>query len=350
MNNHWAFLPMQASNDLLGDPAGLRARMADDGYLYFSELLDPNRIRSLRKQMLTALAGHGWVASEEGYFLAGRCIRTPLREGEPEYLEAYDDIQRLEAFHTLAHDDALLDTMRQVLGDTAFPHPLKIARLSFPDHFEASTPPHQDYPNNQGTEALTAAWIPVGAIPDELGGLAVLRGSHKWGLLPLDVHLGAGNRRAVVPTEVLEACRWTTTDFAMGDVLLFQSHTVHASLHNASEFFMRLSVDFRYQVEGEALSDLVLEPHFQRLSWEEIYRDWRSTRFQYYWKELDFSVVPFEDLGVAGRVLPEMSKEEISRFVAYEKRRDVRTQRRLQALSEVLDPDHGASPGPDGTT
>src|SRR6267142_233840 len=115
MNNYWAFLPLQASNDLLGDPAALRSRMAEDGYLYFSKLLDPPRIRSLRKQMLLALADHGWVA-RGGYYLAG-----------------YDDVQRLEEFHTLAHDETLVDTMRQVLGDTAFPHPLKIARLSFPD-------------------------------------------------------------------------------------------------------------------------------------------------------------------------------------------------------------------------
>ena len=338
MNNYWAFLPMQASNDLLGDPPALRARLAEDGYLYFSKLLDRARIQALRKQMLTVLADHGWVA-RDGYFMAGRCVRAPLREGEEEYLAAYDDVQKLEAFHTLAHDETLVETMRQVLGDTAFPHPLKIARLNFPDHFEASTPPHQDYPNNQGTDRLTAAWVPVGEIPYELGGLAILRGSQKFGVLPLDVHLGPGKRQAVVPVEVLERCRWVTTEFSMGDVLLFTSKTVHASMHNASEFFMRTSVDFRYQLEGEALTDLVLEPHFQRLSWEDIYQGWRSTRYQYYWKALDYQVVPFEDLGVEGRVLPEMSPEEIRQFVLYERRREARTERRMQALADVLDAD-----------
>jgi hypothetical protein len=335
MNNYWAFLPMQSSTELLGDPAALRARMAEDGYLFFPRLLDPEKVRALRRKMLEALANHGWVA-RGGYFMAGRCIRTPLREGEDEYLAAYDDVQRLEPFHSLAHDETLVDTMRDVLGDTAFPHPLKIARLSFPDHYEVSTPPHQDFPNNQGTDTLTAAWIPVGEIPAELGGLAILRGSHRFGVLPLDVHIGAGNRQAVLPLELLEQCRWVTTEFSMGDVLVFKSTTVHASLHNASEFYMRLSVDFRYQLEGEALTDLVLEPHFQRASWEEIYRDWQSTEFQYYWKELDYQVVPFEDLGVGGRTVDPMSAKEISRFVEYERRRDARTERRMQALADVL--------------
>ncbi len=71
--------------------------------------------------------------------------------------------------------------MRKVLGESAFPHPLKIARVAFPDHYEASTPPHQDWPNNQGTTELTAAWIPACDITPELGGLAILRGSSQLG-------------------------------------------------------------------------------------------------------------------------------------------------------------------------
>ena len=338
MNNYWAFLPMQASNELLGEPDALRERLEADGYLYFAQLLDRGKILALRRQILLVLADHGWVA-RDGYFMAGRCTAMPMREGEDAYLAAYDDVQKLEAFHSLAHDDLLLETMRAVLGETAFPHPLKIARLSFPDHFEAATPPHQDYPNNQGTEQLTAAWIPVGDIPYELGGLAVLRGSHKWGVLPLDVHLGAGNRRAVLPREMLEQCRWVTTEFSIGDVVLFPSKTVHASMHNASEFFMRISVDFRYQLERESLTELVLEPHFQRLTWQQIYEKWTSPRYQFYWRDLDYEVVPFEDLGVEGRVLEGMSSEEIGRFVAYERRRDARAERRFRALADVLDSD-----------
>jgi ectoine hydroxylase-related dioxygenase (phytanoyl-CoA dioxygenase family) len=335
MNNYWAFLPMQASNDLVGDADALQARMDEDGYLYFSKLLDDEKVRSLRRQMLLVLADHGWVA-RNGYFMAGRCVSPPIREGEEEYLQTYDDIQRLEEFHTLAHDDALMSVMRHVLGDTAFPHPLKIARLSFPEHFEASTPPHQDYPNNQGSDRLTASWIPVGEIPFELGGLAILRGSHRFGVLPLDVHIGAGNRQAVLPVEMLQECRWVTTEFSMGDVLLFPSQTVHASMHNASEFFMRISVDFRYQPEGVPLSDITLLPHFQRLSWDDIYRGWKSTKYQYYWKSLDYTVVPFEDLGVKGRQIQELSPEEIRRFVEYERRRDARADRRLRALTGLL--------------
>jgi len=295
MNNDWAFLPMRASNDLLGDPEAVRARLDEDSYLYFQNVIDTGTLDRLRRRMLRVLEGHGWVRGHP-QLMRGIATVLPVRESDEEYLAVYDDVQRLEEFHTLAHDEALVAVMRQVVGDTAFPHPLKVARLSFPGNYERSTPPHQDWPNNQGTTNLTAAWIPVGDCPMALGPLAILRGSHRYGLLPLQPHLGAGNRAAVLPPEMCEKLRWVTTEFRAGDVLLFPSLAVHASLHNASEFFMRISVDFRYQAEGEELTDLVLQPHFGRLSWQEIYSGWKSNRYQYYWKDLDFRVVPFRDL------------------------------------------------------
>ena len=63
---------------------------------------------------------------------------------------------------------------------------------------------------------------------------------------------------------------------------------------------MRLSVDFRYQEEGEELTAPCLEPHFGRQSWERVYAGWRSPRWQYYWKALDYRLVPFRDLPLHG--------------------------------------------------
>jgi hypothetical protein len=336
MNNDWAFLPMRTSNGLLGDPTALRQRLDEDSYLYFRRLLDPDKVTSLRQRMLTVLADAGWVRRKP-FFMRGFVEVPPAREGDEDFFVVYDEVQKLEEFHTLAHDDTLIDVMRQVLGDSAFPHPLKIARLGFPDHAETSTPPHQDYPNNQGTENLTAAWIPVGECPIDLGGLAILRGSHHHGLLQLDTHIGAGNRKAVVPVELLEKCRWVTTEYSAGDVLGFKALTVHAALHNASEFLMRLSVDFRYQLEGEALTPICLEPHFQRLAWEDVYAGWGSDRYQYYWRDLDYEVVPFRELELVAD--DDRDLRDLKAFLAYERRRDNRVRRRLERLTELLDPD-----------
>ena len=322
MNYDWAFLPMAVSNDLLGDREALRGRLDTDGYLYFSRLLDRDKVLRLRRKMLVALRDVGWV-DPESVLMRGRAGARPVREGSPEFLEAYDAVQKLEDFHSLAHDDALIAMMRDVLGDTAFPHPLKIARLIFPDNYEISTPPHQDYPNNQGTPNLTATWIPVGDLPSIMGGIAILRGSHRFGVLPLTTHLGAGNRCAVLPPDLLEECRWVTTEFEAGDVLVFPSRTVHAARHNASELYLRLSVDFRYQQEGEALTAGCLEPHFERLTWEEIYAGWSDTKHQYYWRDLDYEVVPFEEFELVGAD----NHTDVAEFMAYEQRLEARRAR-----------------------
>lgn len=293
MNNLWAFAPMRDSSDVLGDSTALRQRLDDDGYLLLKSVVDPDRIREVRRDVVEVLERHGWIKSGFARIFA-ETLTMPAREDSDRYLAVYDDVQRLESFHTMAHDEELMAVMRDVVGSTAFPHPLKIARIAFPRHPEASTPPHQDYPNNQGTDRLVAAWIPLGECDRELGGLAILRGSQHHGIQPLGGHAGPGNRQALVSPDLVEKCQWVTTDYEAGDVLLFGSMTVHASLHNGSDTRMRLSVDYRYQCEGEPVADHVLQPHFGRLTWDDIYADWSDTSLQYYWRDLDVEVVPFE--------------------------------------------------------
>jgi len=331
MNNEWALLPMRSSNDLLADADGLRARMEEDSYLYFEQVIDPDRVAALREDILDVLLDAGWIAGAH-YKQHAVTLVTPLRENDEAFQEVYQAVQRLERFHSLAHEEHLAEIMRQVVGPTAFAHPLKIARLSFPSNFEVSTPPHQDYPNNQGTVALTASWVPVGDVPRSMGGLAVLRGSHRYGVLPLDHHPGAGNRQAIIPPAMLEELRWVTTDYAAGDVLLFPSTTVHASMNNATDS-LRLSVDFRYQDEGEPLTPLVLEPHFQLSSWDDIYQGWSSTEHQYYWRDLDYEVVPFEEYPlVSGPAPAEMSAAELWGQLHQQ---NVRHERRMARLAEA---------------
>jgi ectoine hydroxylase-related dioxygenase (phytanoyl-CoA dioxygenase family) len=319
VNNDWAFADMAASNDLLSDRDALRARFEEEGYLYFRELIDRDRVLSLRRDILEILADRGWITGGDRIDDA-EAIGMPVREGDEEYFLAYDEVQKLESFHAFAHEETLMTALKQALGETAFPHPLKVTRLVFPSEPEVSTPPHQDFLNNQGSPGLTAAWIPLGDCPMKQGTLAILRGSHRFGVLPLEFSLGAGNRQATVPNEMRDRLTWVTNDFSAGDVLLFGALTVHASLHNATAR-MRLSVDFRYQCEGEEASDLVLKPHFDRLSWEEIYAGWKSDALKYYWHHLDFPVVPYD---TSPFTATEPSEENIKQAIIYEHWRKLR--------------------------
>jgi ectoine hydroxylase-related dioxygenase (phytanoyl-CoA dioxygenase family) len=284
--------PMFEANGLLGNAEDVRARLDKDGYLFFRNIIPQEILLELRDQVTQILADEGWIEGGEKRMLA-QAIRRPLREGQPKFFKAHDRIIKLEALHSLAHDSNLMNVMRQALGSTVFPHPLSIVRLIFPDSPELATPPHQDFPNNQGTPNLTAAWMPLADCAIEDGSLAVMEGSHKFGVLPLKFHLGAGNRRAVLNQDVL-SCRWVGADFKAGDIVLFPSLTVHKAMENHNLERMRLSVDFRYQLEGEALTEGCLQPHFNRVSWEDIYRDWKSDRFKYYWRNKEYVEAPWD--------------------------------------------------------
>lgn len=291
-NDPGAHRPFTSSTALLGDAAALRRRMGADGYLYLPGLLDPAELTALRAEILGACAAHGWLAPGTPP-LDGIACGPPRLEGDPAYFAVYDDVQRLERFHRLRHHPALLALLGSLFEAPLFPHPLAVCRLAFPNAAEHATPPHQDYPNNQGSVDTYAAWTPLGACPRALGSIAVLQGSHRFGLLPMRASRGAGSR-TTMPRADLEALPWVSGDFAVGDVLVFHSLTVHRSLANRTADRLRVSVDYRYSALGEPVSDMVLRPHFSRLDWEDVYRGWQSRDGCYYWRDLPLTVVPFE--------------------------------------------------------
>ncbi len=173
--------------------------------------------------------------------------------------------------------------------------PSNIARVIFPSKIEHTTPAHQDFVHIQGTPDVWTAWLPLGDCPESLGGLGVLTGSHKAGLLPVSKSLGAGGLRSHFEEIGGE---WVSNPFKVGDVLFFHSQTVHRGLPNRSGNRIRLSVDYRYQRDSDPVMDEVLSPHQGRLSWEEVYRGWKSEKYQYYWQKHSLTPVPKEAVEV----------------------------------------------------
>ncbi len=279
------------ATSLLHDPDALRAQFDRDGYVYLRGLVEAEPLLDLRSQVTDILADCGWLKPGTDPMDAVSWT-MPKVEGEEDYFAAYDRIQCLEDFHALAHHSGVMALMKALLGETAFPHPLSIARLVFPDSQLWSTPPHQDFNNNQGTEQLFACWLPLSDCPTQMGALSILEGSHRLGLLPLKYSLGAGHRQADLSAQAREL-QWVSGDFKLGDAIAFHSLTVHRALENRTER-MRLSVDYRYQAEGQAATARCFQPHFERLGWEDIYRHWGSEELKYYWRSREIELVPFD--------------------------------------------------------
>jgi hypothetical protein len=287
--------PFLDSAPLLSQPEELRRRMRRDGYLFLRGLLPRDAVLSLRRRVLDICGRHGWLAPGADP-LEGRAGRAPTQEGKADYWPVYREVQLSEEFHMLAHHAALLAPLAQLLDEEVFVHPMKIARISFPQNTAATTPPHQDYVHIQGSFETYTSWIPLGDVPRELGGLAVLAGSHKLGVLRPRAASGAGGLGL---DDELFGLPWHAGDFQAGDVLLFPSQLVHKALPNMTGDMLRLSVDYRFTGVSHGVGERNIRLHYSweipDLTFETLYRDWTHDELKYYWKKLPLRIVPFSE-------------------------------------------------------
>ncbi|MCH2211794.1 MAG: phytanoyl-CoA dioxygenase family protein [Fuerstiella sp.] len=287
---------LRVSNDVISDTSELQRRLEDDGYLFFRKLLPADALLELRRQMLSVIQQGGWLMSGTDLMqgIAEPAARTT--EGDPEYTAVYHQVYKLQLFHEIAHNRQILDVLERVRECSIMPLPQKVARMWFPQFSEHTTPTHQDFVHFQGSFDNLTCWSPVGDCPRELGGLAVLRGSHLVNRI-LDHHfsLGAGSLN-VDPLQYPDlGTEWHTTDYETGDTLMFPALTIHKALPNLTNDRLRISLDNRYQRVKDPIADHMLDPHLSAMSpltWEDIYRHWTKTDLQYYWKQFDNPVLP----------------------------------------------------------
>jgi hypothetical protein len=234
---------LSSANALLGHPDALCRRLGQDGYLFFRGLLPAADIGAAADSVATALRQGGWIEAN-GLASADRRALNPKEAlGDPAYRAAIAS----RGFNRVPYLAELRETIRTVLGPTAFSYPAKALRAVYPEH-----PPgvargryvHQDYAVS-GIQDMLTTWVPLTDIPVKRGGLAVRPGSH----------LGPPLRpRVLRPREL----GWATTDYRAGDALVFHCLTSHAALPNR-EASLRLSGDFRWQCPDQPVpAELVL--------------------------------------------------------------------------------------------
>lgn len=285
---------------LLDDPAALRARAAEDGFLFLRGLLPREAIIDLRRQFLTVLDRHGWLRRDTP-FMDGIVDREAIEREDPAAMiaqgvgihsAAYAEVQKLEAFHALAHHPRLIRLYQILFDAPVLPHPRHIARLILPASFNKPTPPHQDFIHIQGTRNVWTCWIPMGDCPRPMGNLTMVRGSHRAGLLTVAPAEGAGGLAAQMCGDDHE---WVEGDFEAGDVVTFPSLTIHKALPPEITDRVRLSCDFRFQPAEEEIEQASLLPHGQVATWDEIYAGWTRKDIQYYWRDRELVMGQWDD-------------------------------------------------------
>ncbi len=232
----------------------LHQKLADDGFLLLKGVLRANAVLNVRRDIARVLRERSFIGAGDSLIPA-----LPLHlVGCAEYDQAMASVQSLESFHEIAFDQRLLAVMTAIGCEPVLVHPRKRLRLVPPEHLAPNMMryAHQDHRYIQGTPRTYTAWIPLGPVPQAMGGLRVLPRSHLRGLFPVSE---IGPEKCALMDMPTSGDDWVTADYEPGDVVVFGSLTVHAGGENRSGEF-RLSMDCRYQPLAETICSHELDP------------------------------------------------------------------------------------------
>ena len=248
------------------DIPALRERIRQDGYLLLRNLLDRDQVLEARRWITDRLAEEGNLDTR---FPSIDAVARP--EGQIAFRA--DLAQNNPPLHRVLYSGAMMDFFREFLGEEVRHYDFTWLRATVPGR---SVPPHCDVVYmGRGTFDLFTAWTPLGDIAVDGGALMILEGSHLKGgqiaeYLGRDVDTYCANGPNAEKIEAGEMMwewdgaldhdpaalrerlggRWLSTNYRMGDVLIFTMGTVHGSIDNFSNR-IRLSSDSRYQRASE---------------------------------------------------------------------------------------------------
>jgi len=281
--------PFVESQELIHDVTALKTRLDQDGYLFIRHLIPRNTIENVRQQTLAPAKTAGWL--KDGTPVSKAIANPDAACVDPDraYLEVLRQQLVLEDLHALKHHPAIVSLFESLFGESVLVHALAIPRNIFPQRSDFTTPPHQDYVHIQGSTSTYAIWLPLGDVPLKMGGLSIASGSHRAGVRAFKVSSGAGGMEC---SESFEGS-WVGGDFAAGDALIFHSLAVHRGLPNQTDR-LRQSLDCRYSPASEPVMEISLRPYADLFTWDEVYANWQSTRYQHYWNALSPNIVPID--------------------------------------------------------
>ena len=238
---------LRDSQRLLPDMQALHAQFAEDGYLLLRGLIDRGKVKQARSTILHYMHQQN-VLTRDAPILEGVMPRGG-RGAKMRRIAYHEDvlavIQAIELF----------DFFAAYFDEPALTFDYKWLRAVGNEQYTGA---HYDFVYmGRGSGNLHTVWIPLGDTTVDHGTLAVCKGSHNlpsfarirdtYGRMDVDRD-GIDGWFTKDPMEIVEKFggEWLTSEFFMGDVILFGMHTMHASTTNLTNRF-RLSCDVRFQ-------------------------------------------------------------------------------------------------------
>ena len=233
-------------NQFLHDFKELDTFFQCEGYLFFRDILD-------RKTMLEAKTDFVQVLQQQG--IVKREGTEPVWTGKG--MEHIDDeaLYFLDSHKKVWESSRMQALMEKVFNESVFMFKGINIRFSLPSDKKYLTVPHQDHYYIPQTPNFRTIWIPVMDIEQGMGGLELIRASHKLGLLEhiedkeVESYILKGRNQNGIALDTISE-NWLTTEYRLGDLLVLHSHTIHRSMPNLSKK-VRLSMDNRFQPISE---------------------------------------------------------------------------------------------------
>lgn len=249
---------LREANALLHDPAALHARMEEDGYLLIRGLHDPEKVRAVRRLILEDLDANDQI--DRDYPVMDGVVKAGARGA---FFGGSKALTRNQVFLNMVESPEVMGFFAHFLQGDVLTFDYKWLRVIGPGDYSGA---HYDICYmGRGTLDLYTCWTPIGNVTYDMGPLAILAGSHRdpsfdkvkatYGKMDVDRdHVtGAFSNN---PVELVDQFggQWLTSEFEMGDVIIFGMFTMHASLTNTSNRY-RLSCDTRYQRADEPVDE-----------------------------------------------------------------------------------------------
>jgi len=228
---------LEDTNHALGDRPRLMSILEDQGYWLFRDVLDPEAVGRLRDLYMAELRERDLVDADSREAVWNG--RTPLAIDDGVTSSRYPRLREGKAWENFVADPAIDSFFASLIGEQ--PEWLRAS-----DYYRI-VPPGQDrgedafslrHQDGQGLPGLdfVTCWIPLENVDPDVGGLAIVPGSHRAGVAP-----GRYFDPDFAPDD-----GWARADYRIGDVLIFPGAMLHSGMRNRSVDRFRLSLDIRF--------------------------------------------------------------------------------------------------------
>jgi hypothetical protein len=276
------FGQLRRSDDIVDNPNALRTRMVEDGYLYLPGLLDRQDVLDARREVMERLSALG--ALHEHYPLLEGVYNPGGKTGG-----MYDFTLNNPPLMKVLYSGPMIAFYERFLGGPVAHFDYTWFRVKAPGAASPTQPHYDIVYMGRGTKNLYTSWTPLGDVPYEMGGLMLLKNSHRldelkrtYGQSDVDKYCeNEGDSEQIVEAARAEnrdltaeerarirwnstgsysadavevrselGGRWLTAEYKLGDLLVFCMHLMHASSDNHTDR-IRISSDSRYQLASE---------------------------------------------------------------------------------------------------